>query len=189
MLTTFDGVTPYPEEFVAKYRALGYWEDRSMADFFDDSCVRFSERIAIVAGSERITYRQLAERAERLALHLLEIGLRPRDRFIMQLPDIPEFFYLYSALQKVGIIPVMALPPHRYTEISHFAKLSEAAGYAVPERFGNFEFAALAEQIRRENEWVVLILSFGRVTFPLKHAKHLLERLASNLNAKREVIH
>jgi hypothetical protein len=35
----------------------------------------------------------------------------------------------------------------------------------------------------------VLILSFGRGTFPLKHAKRLLERLASGLNANREAIY
>jgi len=33
------------------------------------------------------------------------------------------------------------------------------------------------------------ILTFGRVTFPLKYANHLLERLASDLNANREAIH
>lgn len=185
MTATFDGFTPYPEEFVAKYRELGYWEDGSMADFFGDICTRFSERIAIVAGNERITYRQLAERAERLALHLLEIGLRPRDRFIMQLPDIPEFFYLYIALQKVGITPVMALPPHRHSEISHFVKLSEAVGYAVPDRLGNFEFAALAEQIQRENEHLRWIFVAGQQTFPNSIALADLLQTESRLSKER----
>ncbi len=166
MTVTFNGFTPYPEEFVAKYRAQGYWEDRSMADCFAEVCTRYAERIAVVAGNERITYRQLDERAERLALHLLKLGLHTGDRFIMQLPNIPEFFYVYIALQKVGIIPVMALPPHRYIEISHFVKLSEAVGYAVPERLANFEIAALAERIRRENEHLRWVFVAGQQIFP-----------------------
>jgi 2,3-dihydroxybenzoate-AMP ligase len=29
-MTTLDGVTPYPPEFAERYRALGYWEDRTL---------------------------------------------------------------------------------------------------------------------------------------------------------------
>ena len=85
-MTTLEGVTPYPPEFAARYRALGYWEDRPLGRFFDEVCAQFSERVALVAGEERITYGELASRAERLALHFLHLGLRPRDRLVMQLP-------------------------------------------------------------------------------------------------------
>lgn len=165
-MTMLDGVIPYPSEFVARYRALGYWEDRSLATFFDEVCTQFSEWVAVVAGDERITYRQLAQRAERLALHLLDLGLRPRDSIVMQLPNVPEFVYLYLALQKIGVIPVMALPPHRYTEISHFVKLSRAVGYAIPDRIGNFEFPEMAARIRRENEFLRWVFVTGQATLP-----------------------
>ena len=31
-----DGVVRFPPEFAARYRAKGYWEDRSLRDVFDD---------------------------------------------------------------------------------------------------------------------------------------------------------
>jgi 2,3-dihydroxybenzoate-AMP ligase len=77
MMKMLEGFTPYPPEFIARYREAGYWEDRSMADFFAEVCHRFAHRTALVAGNERITYGELDARAERLALHLLELGLRP----------------------------------------------------------------------------------------------------------------
>ncbi|MDQ6659721.1 MAG: AMP-binding protein, partial [Chloroflexota bacterium] len=150
-MTTLDGVTAYPPEFVARYRALGFWEDRSLAQFFDAICTQFSSRTALVADGESITYQQLATHAERLALHLLKLGLRPLDRLVMQLPNTPEFVYLYFALQKIGVIPVMALAGHRYAEIQHFVTLSEAVGYAIPERIGDFSFAELATRIHHEH--------------------------------------
>ncbi|HET8854271.1 MAG TPA: AMP-binding protein, partial [Ktedonobacteraceae bacterium] len=122
-MTTLNGVTPYPLQFAERYRALGYWEDRTLGQWFDEICVRFSERVALVANAEQITYRQLAERVEQLALHLLKLGLRPLDRFVLQLPNIPEFVYLYFALQKVCVIPIMVLAAHRYTEIEQFVRL------------------------------------------------------------------
>jgi 2,3-dihydroxybenzoate-AMP ligase len=166
MMKTLEGITPYPPEFIARYREAGYWEDQSIADFFADLCHQYAKRVALVAGNERITYGELDARAERLALHLLNLGLRPGDRFVLQLPNVPEFVYFYLALQKAGIMPVMALPPHRYTEISHFVKLSEAVGYALPERLGNFEFAAMAERIRSENAHLHWEFVLGNTIFP-----------------------
>lgn len=166
MTTQLDGITPYPPEFITQYRVMGYWEDRSMASFFDEICTRFSDRIALIAGDERVTYQQLASRAERLALHLLNLGLHPGDRIVMQLPNVPEFVYFYLALQKIGVIPVMALPPHRYAEISHFVRLSRAVGYTIPERIGDFTFAEMAAQIRSENEHLQWIFVVGQAKLP-----------------------
>jgi 2,3-dihydroxybenzoate-AMP ligase len=165
-MTTLEGVTPYPPAFAARYRALGYWEDRPLGRFFDDVCAQFSERVALVAGEERITYGQLASRAQRLALHFLHLGLRPRDRLVMQLPNVPEFVYLYLALQKVGVIPVMALSTHRYTEISQFIHLSQAVGYAIPDRMGDFAFTELADRLRRENAFLRWVFVAGQADLP-----------------------
>jgi len=161
-MTTLDGVTPYPPEFVERYRALGYWEDRTLGQWFDDTCARFSERIALVAQAERITYQQLAEHVERLALHLIDLGLHPLDRFVMQLPNIPEFVSLYFALQKIGAIPIMALPLHRYTEIEQFVRLSEAVGYAIPERLGDFSFPELARRVQQEHPCLRRVFVVGQ---------------------------
>jgi 2,3-dihydroxybenzoate-AMP ligase len=162
-MTLLDGVTPYPPEFIARYRESGFWEDRPLGHYFDEVCQRFSDHVALVADAEQITYRQLAERTERLALHLYKLGLRPLDRFVMQLPNIPEFVYLFLALQKIGVIPVMALAAHRYSEIQHFVKLSEAVGYAIPEHLGDFSFSALGRQIQQEHDSLRWIFVAGQV--------------------------
>jgi 2,3-dihydroxybenzoate-AMP ligase len=163
---TLEGFTAYPPEFVARYRAMGYWEDRSLATFFRETCSRFAERTALVAGTEHISYQQLAQRAERLALHLLKAGVQPLDRFVVQLPNIPEFVYLYIALQMVGAIPIMALPAHRKTELEQFVRIGEAIGYAHPEHMKDFQFAPLAQKLQRENEHLRLILVAGATTLP-----------------------
>ncbi len=145
-----DGVVPFPPDFVARYRAKGYWEDRSLAGVFQDVFATFAGRTALIAGSEHITYRELAGRVERLARHFLELGLRPLDRVVVQLPNVPEFVSVYFALQRVGAIPVMALPPHRYREIKYYVELTEAVAYVIPDRAGDFDFVELARRITRE---------------------------------------
>src|SRR5579862_500484 len=145
-----DGVVPFPPEFAARYRAKGYWRDRPLRDEFDDIFDRYAERGAVIFGTERITYRQIKERAERLALNLLDLGLRPLDRVVVTVPNTPHFVYLYFALQKIGAIPICALPSHRYHEIKQFVRQAEATACAVPDRIGDFDFPALIERIRGE---------------------------------------
>src|SRR5262245_38152809 len=145
-----EGFVPFPPEWAARYRQNGYWEDRSLGQVFMECFTRYADRVAVVAGGERISYQILAERVDRLALHLLQGGIGALDRVVMQLPNVPEFVYLYFALQRIGAIPIMALPPHRYQEISQFVKVSDAVGYAFPERQRDFDFLELAERVRHE---------------------------------------
>jgi len=91
--------------------------------------------------------RRLTERSGRLALVLLELGLRPLDRVIVQLPNTAMFAYLYFALLRIGAPPVLALPGHRKREISQFASISGAVGLAVPAAARGFDFAAMAADV------------------------------------------
>jgi len=40
------GVVPFPPEFAARYRAKGYWQDRTLAQEFAPVFERFADRIA-----------------------------------------------------------------------------------------------------------------------------------------------
>jgi predicted TIM-barrel fold metal-dependent hydrolase len=42
-----DGVTPFPAEFAARYRALGYWEDRPLFDGFTAALAAYADRVAV----------------------------------------------------------------------------------------------------------------------------------------------
>src|SRR5713226_1246270 len=145
-----DGVVPFPEEFAARYRQKGYWRDRALREEFDDVFDHYADRLAVISGEQRISYRQVKEGSERLALNLLELGLRPLDRVVVTLMNIPEFVYLYFALQKIGAIPICALPSHRYHEIRQFVTLADAVACAVPDRIGDFDFPGLIERIKAE---------------------------------------
>src|ERR1043166_5191321 len=143
-----DGVIRFPPEFAARYRAKGYWEDRSLAATFANIFEKYADRVAIVDRDQSITYAQLDERATRLALNLLDEGLTPLDRVVVQLPNVVEFAYLYFALQKIGCIPIMALPTHRFREMSQFVALSGAVACATLDKTKDFDYRDLVGRIR-----------------------------------------
>jgi 2,3-dihydroxybenzoate-AMP ligase len=156
-----DGVTPFPAEFAARYRAAGYWQDRPLRAVFGEVFARYADRVAVVDGEEQVTYRQLDERSTRLALHLLDLGVRPLDRIVVQLPNTAMFCYLYFALQKVGAIPILALPSHRYREVSQFVRIGGAVGAAVPARHRGFDYVDMVARIRRDAPELRLCLVQG----------------------------
>ena len=161
-----DGVVPFPPELAARYRREGYWADRSLTSVFEAAFAEFADRVALVSGGERITYAGLARRVERLARHFLALGLRPLDRVVVQLPNVPAFLDVYFALQRVGAIPVLALPPHRAREIQYYVSLTGAVAYVIPDRLGDFDFVALARRVRGECPSLRLVLVAGAAVPP-----------------------
>ncbi|MDP6179005.1 MAG: AMP-binding protein [Desulfatiglandales bacterium] len=161
-----DGCCPWPEEMADRYIARGYWDNVTLGDVLDRSARFFPKREALVgtspvAGEVRDTFRDIKRKADRLALHFLRLGLRPLDRVIVQLPNFPEFVYLYFALHKIGAIPVMCLPPHRLSEVGYIARKTGARGYAIPLEFRGFNYLELAKDVREEAPDVEYVLVAG----------------------------
>jgi len=146
-----EGFVPFPPEYAARYRAKGYWQDRSLAQEFDAVFQRYADRVALIDGGVTYTYAQLDRVSSNLALNLLELGLQPLDRVVPTLPNVHEFVVLYFALQKIGCIPIAALVTHRYAEISQFVNLSDATTCVYPESSGDFAFAPVITRVQAEN--------------------------------------
>ena len=147
MADLLEGFVPYPPEIAEEYRRKGYWKGRTLGEHLDDWVARFGDRIAVVSGEERITYRALGARVACAASHLAALGIRPRDRVVMQLNNVPEFLYLSLAMFKIGALPVMALPAHRETEIRYLLEFSGAVAYAAPLEFRGFNYVDMVRRI------------------------------------------
>ena len=143
-----EGSVPYPEEFVARYKQKGYWLDKTLGEDFDAYAAKYGERIALACNGQHVTYKEMAQKANRLALHFVEKGLRTYDRAIMQLPNELEFVYCFFALVKIGVIPIMSLPAHRDAEITFFAQFAGARAHFMPGRFKDFSHQEMSRNAK-----------------------------------------
>jgi 2,3-dihydroxybenzoate-AMP ligase len=158
---TLPGVTPFPPEFAARYRERGYWADRPLIAHFLDAFDQFAERVAVVDDTGSYTYAELADASQRVALNLLDLGLQPADRVVLQLPNTRFFVSLYFGLQRIGAIPIMALPSHRYRELRQFVGLSGAVAAAAPATAGETDFAELHRRVSAEHPGLRLSILQG----------------------------
>jgi len=173
------GFVPFPPEFAARYRAKGYWQDKSLVDEFAAVYQRFAERTALVDGDTTFTYAEMDRVTTNLALNLLEIGLKPLDRVVPTLPNVHEFVLLYFALQKIGAIPIAALVTHRYAEISQFVNLSGASTCVYPETAGDFQFSPVIDRIAAENPAMKIRIVLGTPRAGEHSLRELIDRPAT----------
>jgi 2,3-dihydroxybenzoate-AMP ligase len=155
------GVVPFPPEYAARCRAKGYWRDRSLRDEFAAVFRQFAPRLFVVDGERHYTYADIDRLSERLALNLLELGLRPQDAVVLTLPNVAEFVILYFALQKIGAIPIAALATHRYGEVSQFVRIAQATACFYPEAQGDFRFGPMVGRVRDESPCMKFAVVLG----------------------------
>jgi 2,3-dihydroxybenzoate-AMP ligase len=167
-----NGFVPFPPEFAKRYRAKGYWLDKSLAQEFNVIYQRFADRIALVDGDKSFTYAELDKVTTNLALNLLDIGLQPLDRVVPTLPNVHEFVLLYFALQKVGAIPIAALVTHRYAEISQFVNLSGATTCV-------YIFSPIIDRIATENASLQIRIVLGAAKAGEYSLRELIDRPAT----------
>ena len=155
------GVTAFPPEFAARYRARGYWEDRPLITHFLPLFADYAGRLAVVDDEGSYTYAELSAASQRVALNLLDLGLQPADRVVVQLPNTRLFASFYFALQRIGAIPIMALPSHRYRELRQFVALSGAVAAAAPARVKDANFDEIHRRVRADNPHLRLSILQG----------------------------
>ena len=85
----------------------------NLADLFEATADAVADRTAIVCGDRRFTFRELDERATRLANHLAAHGVGRGDHVGLYLYNGPEYVEGTFAAYKLGAVPINV--NYRYT--------------------------------------------------------------------------
>lgn len=159
----FDGFVPYPEKIAEQYRQQGFWKDKTITAVLEECFDRFSGNTLLISDSgQRYSYHEFGMLVNRLALHFHMLGLKERDRVVLQLPNVPEVLMAYLAVIKAGGIPIMALPPHQEAEIGYFTRFARARAIVIPDVFKKVDKQAMASHIMaEENSSLELVFVLG----------------------------
>jgi 2,3-dihydroxybenzoate-AMP ligase len=154
MASMLDGCTPWPEEFVDRYWAAGHWRGNTLGDLLRVWALQYGPRTALVHGGTRITYANLNRRVDRMAAGFRLRGLRPGQRVVVQLPNVPEFVIAVFALMRLGAIPVFCPVSHRASEVSHIVQVTQAVGYVGPATHQGFDHTAMAADVAAQGPFL-----------------------------------
>ncbi|MBU2498046.1 MAG: AMP-binding protein, partial [Proteobacteria bacterium] len=118
------------------------------------------DKVAIIDDTQEVSYRELRQRSDRLALHFKKIGLEYGDFVVLITPNVVEFFSILFGLARIGVIPVMCLPRHRKLEVSHMVNLHKARAIIVPEG-EKFDFVGMVNEFRSETPFLEFFFTLG----------------------------
>lgn len=155
------GTTPWPPELAERYRREGYWQGRPVTAWIAERVAERPDQVALVEGATRLSYRALWERAGAFAQYLLDHGLQPGDRVVLQLPNCWEFAAVTLGCLRVGVVPVMALPAHRQHELTHVAAKAGARALVVTQQHRQDDLRAVAREVAGSVASVATILVRG----------------------------
>src|SRR5713226_3816413 len=79
-----------------------YWTELTPVSFLERSACVLPDKIAVVHGARRYTYRQFQERVNRLASGLRRAGLQKDDRVAFLCPNIPATLEAHYGVPGAG---------------------------------------------------------------------------------------
>ena len=184
--TPREGFVPWPADVAQEYAQRGLWRGEPLGELLWRWADAHPERVAVVDGSVRLTYRDLAERADGLAERLLATGVSPGDTVLVQLPNCWEYVVLLFACCRLGVAPVMALPAHRDSELTYLAAHAGATAVVVPDRVKDFDHEALGHRVAKAVATVSAVLVVGEPSLPSSVHLRTLATPAAQPGAARE---
>ncbi|MDO8692448.1 MAG: AMP-binding protein [Dehalococcoidia bacterium] len=140
--------TRFTPEIIREFRERGFWSDLLLTDRLDERVRLTPDKEAIVDSHQRVTYAQLARMVDRIALGLLELGIRPGDRATLQFPNRIEALAVFYALAKIGAISCPVVPYYRGAEVRYIMETSESVAVVIPKEFGGFDYTRMIDEIR-----------------------------------------
>lgn len=147
---------------------------RSLNQLLEDSFRKNASRPFSVCMDRWMSYGQLDELSSALGAWLQHLGLEPRARVAIMLPNIPQFAVTMAGILRAGYTCVNVNPLYTARELEHQLKDSGATAIVILENFAG----TLEEVIDKSDVKHVVIASMGDllgswygrwITFAVRH--------------------
>jgi cyclohexanecarboxylate-CoA ligase len=143
-----------PDKRIARSRGL--WLDRLPIDGLDEAIANSAGRTAFVGWNSgrqreiRLTYAELGQWVDKIALSLLDRGVDRGDVVAFQLPNWWEFTALFYACNRIGAVANPLMPIFRQRELRFMLGFAAAKVAVVPALWRGFDHMAMMREIRTD---------------------------------------
>src|SRR6201998_2650782 len=147
-----------PQEIDHYYRE-GLWS----TDTFHDLLVRHVEenpdKVFATDGTRSLTFRELFDAGQRLAVGLHRRGLRRGDTAAVQLPNWVEFIQVLTALSRLGVVMVPIMPIYRREDVGYVMSNAGVKAVFTPAHFSKFGYLDMYLDLRREHPELTIVVA------------------------------
>jgi acyl-coenzyme A synthetase/AMP-(fatty) acid ligase len=149
----------YSQQEIDHYYRSGVWS----ADTFHDLLVRRVEenpdKVFATDGTRSLTFRELFDAGQRLAVGLHRRGLRPGHTAAVQLPNWVEFIQVLTALSRLGVIMVPIMPIYRREDVGYVLSNAGVTAVFTPAQFSKFDYLDMYRGIRQTDPELMIVVA------------------------------
>ncbi|MCB8913809.1 AMP-binding protein [Rhodococcus rhodochrous] len=149
----------YTSQQVEEFYASGQWADENFTELLRARAESTPDKIFLTDGAQELTFSQLYDKSQQLALGLRRTGLRSGDRVAVQLPNWGEFVVVAAALTRIGVVTVPIMPIYRMDEVSHIVADASIRTAIAPAQFKGFDYVSMFDEIRRSSSTLETIIA------------------------------
>ncbi|MDT5152023.1 MAG: hypothetical protein QOI01_3756, partial [Mycobacterium sp.] len=147
-----------PQQIEDYYRA-GLWSTETVHDLLALRVQENPDKVFATDGTRSLTYRELFDAGQRLAVGLHRQGLRRGDTAAVQLPNWVEFIQVLVALSRLGVVMVPIMPIYRHQDISYVLSNAVTRAVFTPAHFSKFDYLDMYLGLRGEHPDLTIVVA------------------------------
>lgn len=155
--------SPYTDRYstqeIRDHYEAGLWSTETFHDLLVRQAEDNPDKVFATDGTQSLTYRQLFDAAQRLAVGLHRQGSRAGDTVAVQLPNWVEFVQVLAALSRLGIITVPIMPIYRHDEIGYILGNAGIRAVFTPATFKKFNYLDMYLDLRRDHPDLTIVVT------------------------------
>ena len=139
-----------PAQLRAQWVADGHCPGLDLMTLFQERVAQHPDKVAVVDDAGSVTYADLAAEARRIGAFLHEQGVGRGDVVAIQFPNIHQACAADLAVASVGAICLAYPVMYRHAAVRSLLTRSGATACLFVRRAGDFDFAAMMDELRGE---------------------------------------
>jgi acyl-coenzyme A synthetase/AMP-(fatty) acid ligase len=155
--------SPYTDRYspqqIEYYYREGLWSTETVHDLLSLRVQENPDKVFATDGARSLTYRELFDAGQRLAVGLHRQGLRRGDTAAVQLPNWVEFIQVLAALSRLGVVMVPIMPIYRHEDASYVLSNADIRAVFIPAHFSKFGYLDMYLGLRREHPDLTIVVA------------------------------
>jgi cyclohexanecarboxylate-CoA ligase len=155
--------SPYTDRYspqqIEDYYREGLWSTETVHDLLSLRARENPDKVFATDGTRSLTYRELFDAGQRLAVGLHRQGLRRGDTAAVQLPNWVEFIQVLAALSRLGVVMVPIMPIYRQEDVSYVLSNADIRAVFTPAHFSKFGYLDMYLDLRREHPDLTIVVA------------------------------
>jgi non-ribosomal peptide synthetase component E (peptide arylation enzyme) len=131
-----------------RFRQIGVWGDHTLAEIVDHHAAAAPDKLAVADQHVRWSYAEFTDMSKRMAQVLLNLGVKPNDPVVSQLPSCTLLPLIHIAANRIGALYVPASDRWRQSELGSLLLASKTRVLIAAPRDRDFDLRMMHSEVQ-----------------------------------------